>query len=131
MASPSTTVQTCWWLQCDFTYTTEEEKSQHLEMHFKESIHSDGWRCLKCNESFTMKLALRRHNAAVHLGIKRHPCNKCEQSFRDAIGYKNHYRTAHGIVIPEYRSNVRKVGDSKEEMGGKRRAGEEEPESFV
>lgn len=54
--------------------------------------------CCLCSRTFSAAAALRKHERAVHLGLKPHECSVCKRRFAEKANMKKHFVARHELA---------------------------------
>ncbi|XP_077577352.1 zinc finger protein 687a-like isoform X2 [Stigmatopora nigra] len=66
------------------------------EVNAEATVDSAGWKCVHCNECYSVPEEFISHMAKQHGKVlKNFPCNKCESSFSSASSLRRHVRDKH------------------------------------
>ncbi|XP_055711524.1 uncharacterized protein LOC129806777 [Phlebotomus papatasi] len=78
--------------ECDKSFVSLTKLKIHMNIHTGENVFS----CKFCSFTTLRKFQIRRHEKAVHEGIKDHHCPHCTRSFATCMALKHHVMTHTG-----------------------------------
>ena len=73
----------------------EENKTKVEEKYCSGNVVDKKFKCDICNQCFTTKKHLRKHNESVHEGKKTFKCSICDASFSLKPAMKKHIKSVH------------------------------------
>ena len=76
---------------------THRQKAVKMDMQ-KIILMGRKYPCEECDNKFTEKGSLNKHQKSVHMG-KKYPCGECGRQFKKKISLNEHQKSVHRVMI--------------------------------